>query len=594
MDQFNQFHAIGDNASMLPYGNSQTQEVPNSAEPLPLEEEVDYDFYLQEEPADETVDRQSLHQDKASTTPDALGYENLMNMDFGPQNEYLGDTDLFALPYEDVADTQAPPAVEPQAMYPEVAYYPDTPPYISPIASLFSPLVALPTIITTQTPSGPEQVGAYRNPILSLFTDPATPLSVIDNLIYPFGHELQVALEKALQLQQNQQSYQAGYLAAANDLNRRAQEDQSMEQELRNYLSPLPPMVGPMFGPNPTPIPEFITDPDLTSVPVQEDEEEDQDEELNGKKYGNRRPFNIRNFDPTKFYTPIASKPESWGSIDPETDEPIFKYTAFGELNPLSAFTPAQIAEYIGGHPLNQAANSDKFSGLTLLIQTVPADSGRRYPNKASDKCRFSCCPDHLRTIRKGDFRVAFDEAQNATSDPYHNAGYVHLSCLERFLDFPQICKDFNVQPDTRVLPEGKNKMAITRDHASMEGVVRTFIEESLPWGEFGDDGMRPEEFYEYTLNYMLTVEHLERQPKHLQRIRERRGGVSIDLHMNNLELYVDMVRARKEEQSAKTKRGGKQKKRQRDESDDEDSGEEILVQRALARERPSKKMRTR
>ncbi|KAH7360756.1 hypothetical protein BKA65DRAFT_493915 [Rhexocercosporidium sp. MPI-PUGE-AT-0058] len=250
------------------------------------------------------------------------------------------------------------------------------------------------------------------------------------------------------------------------------------------------------------------------------------------------------------------------------------------------------MSDYIGSHR------------ATLWIQTVPADSGRRYPSKTSDKCRFSCCPDSNRTIRKGDFRVAFDEhPSNTFKDPFHNAAYTHLFCLEKYLDFPQICKNFDVRPDTRTLKEGKNKMAITRDHKSMEDIVNDFVRDSVEWKYF-DGGCRPDDYYEYTLCSKLTKEHLAKQPKHLQTIREQRGGNTIDIHQNNLDVYVanqDLKKARVQKRPApvsekREKKGRKRRMKMkggsRGEETDESGLDDDILQRGFDSSR-SRAMKT-
>jgi len=341
----------------------------------------------------------------------------------------------------------------------------------------------------------PMQDGQYRNAILNSFSSPITPLQVIDRINFPFDRQLQVALQKA--------------------------KEHEKEQELATTLRDGIATPAPAQSPASRKIARIKKEP------------------------GNKRTENIRAFNPAEFYSPLESRPASWGSINPETGDQMFQYTEYGELNPLHAFTVGQMIEYISEHPLHSTRRSNSGrSGLKLWVQTVPADSGRRYPDKSSDKCRFAACPDPNRTIRKGEFRVAFDEeSTRRKTDPFHTAGYVHLYCLEKFLDFPQICKDFNVLPDTRALKEGKNRMAINRDHESMSAIVQEFIAYSKPWSQFGREGKRPEEYYEYTLSSALTDEHLARQPKHLSKIRELRGGNHLDIHRNNLDLRVKNAR---------------------------------------------------
>ncbi|KAH7418364.1 hypothetical protein BKA64DRAFT_700888 [Cadophora sp. MPI-SDFR-AT-0126] len=404
---------------------------------------------------------------------------------------------------------------------------------------------------TTQTP--PE--GTYLNPILNHFSCPSTPLHVIDNYKYPFEDELQRALEAELHRQNEIAKKQslADYYQA--ELKRRRESNEAMEAKFAQVAQDLPVPLTPA----PTPI------GDGTKTPR------------------NKRPINISNTDPKKWYRPLPMRPDSWGSINPDTQDRTFNYTEHGELNPRDKFSVKQMSEYISSHR------------ATLWIQTVPADSGRRYPTKTSDKCRFINCPDPNRTIRKGDFRVAFDEhPTNTQKDPFHNAAYTHLFCLEKLLDFPQICKTFDVRPDTRVLREGKNKMAITRDHKSMEAIVLDFIQNSVEWRYF-EGGARPVDYYEHTLCSKLTKEHLAKQSKHIQAVREQRGGNTIDIHQNNLDVYVANQQIRKRQadeiRPAFGSMKGEKKARKRaskDRSATQDSDESGLDDDILQRGLPS------
>ncbi|CAL3965083.1 hypothetical protein PZA11_002085 [Diplocarpon coronariae] len=399
----------------------------------------------------------------------------------------------------------------------------------------------------------------YLNPILNAFTNPSTPLNIIDAHTFPFEAELQTALEAELK-KQHEVSDRELVEALEAELRRR----KNSEEGLIDKLAEAKRRISVPPTPAPTPAAEGSKTP------------------------RNKRTHNIASTDPTKHYRPLRQKPESWGSVRFDTGEPTFVYTEHGELDPKRSFDVEQISEFLSQNPLTNKT-------FTLWIQTVPADSGRRYPTKNSDKCRFSCCPDPNRTIRKGDFRVAFDEdSSNMHRDPYHCAGYVHLYCLEKCLDFPSICRDFDVRPDTRELPEGKNKMAITRDHESMARIVGDFVKDSVPWAEFGT-GERPDVYYEYTLCSKLTDEHLIKQPRHLQIIREQRGGNTIDRHRNNLDLYVEGQRALRAERPRDGKKSAEQKftgrikdkekstsnRRYEDEDDASDLDDDIL-QRGL------------
>ena len=376
-----------------------------------------------------------------------------------------------------------------------------------------------PTILGAEA----NQQGIYRNAILNSFTSPAIPLRIIDEVQFPFQRKLQLALEVELEREKHR----------------------DLADGLRNAVDISAPASSPA---------------ERQFAPL--------------KKPGNKRPDNIKNFNAAEFYRPLRSRPASWGSINPETGEQLFQYTENGELNPLHTFTVQQIIEYIGQHPLNyrpdpkkpgKMVRDSKNSGLKLWVQCVPADSGRRYPDKLSDKCRFANCPDPHRTIRKGDFRIAFDEQPRGgrETDPFHNAGYVHLYCMEKFLDFPLLCKSYNALPDTREFREGKNKMAITRDHQSMAGIVKEFMELSQPWSKFRH-GQRPEEYYCHTLCSALTDEHLSTQPGRVQSTRDERGGNSIDVHKNNLDKWLSNSKIQKENKKRRLLAGPKAKSQKR------------------------------
>lgn len=257
----------------------------------------------------------------------------------------------------------------------------------------------------------------------------------------------------------------------------------------------------------------------------------------------NMRSANRKGFDPTQHYRPLLQTPQNWGSISARTGYPTFQYNEQGELKPTTRFTVEKIKEYFDNHPLhsdftvNPHPPTAKTSGLILWVQICPADSKHRYGDQnQSSKCRFENCPHPLNTIEKGEYRVTFDEqwCRQRNNDPFHNAGYVHLYCLEKNFDFPRICKDMNVRADTRQLPEErekKNKMAITRDSPSMEKVVNEYIKNSVSWG-----GQMPQDFYKDTLCWALTAEKLNREPKSHKKKRDSRGGNNLDVHLNDVD----------------------------------------------------------
>ena len=152
------------------------------------------------------------------------------------------------------------------------------------------------------------------------------------------------------------------------------------------------------------------------------------------------------------FSSPYQDTAHPWGNwVSPNNNS--FAYTAEGELKE-TCYSSDKIRDFIYSHPLNKPTQNS--GRLIMWIQKHPGDSGRRFPTEHGSKCRFDACPLRIfkhRTIAQGHFQVAFDD-QYATygnlRDPLHVAGYVHLYCLERFTDFADICRRFDVRADER------------------------------------------------------------------------------------------------------------------------------------------------
>jgi hypothetical protein len=73
---------------------------------------------------------------------------------------------------------------------------------------------------------------------------------------------------------------------------------------------------------------------------------------------------------------------------------------------------------------------------------------GHRYPRgHESTRCKFAQCPIDG-SIRSGQIRVCiseFADPRNEILDPYHNAGYTHLYCLEKFCNLPSLLAETDV-----------------------------------------------------------------------------------------------------------------------------------------------------
>ncbi|KAF2795367.1 hypothetical protein K505DRAFT_416488 [Melanomma pulvis-pyrius CBS 109.77] len=155
----------------------------------------------------------------------------------------------------------------------------------------------------------------------------------------------------------------------------------------------------------------------------------------------------------------------------------MFRYTEDGEFLQ-KKMSAAQINEFILEYP-----NNVRGAKLKLWIQRCPTDSALRYKSVTWSKCRFENCPAHIKqtgTILHGHYRVAFDEKwhrDRENADPFLTAGYVHLYCMERFLDFPEICRRADVEIDTRQLAsEPKSRFAATLSNQPECGIANRFI----------------------------------------------------------------------------------------------------------------------
>ena len=176
--------------------------------------------------------------------------------------------------------------------------------------------------------------------------------------------------------------------------------------------------------------------------------------------YGNKR------FVEHKAYKPLHQAPESWD---------IFQYTRLGELIP-RLFSADEINRFLFTHPLHAGFHDLKESSLRLRVHRTPASSASRFPNGLT--CRMTGCPMHS-TINQGQLLVVLDElsVQHPDHDPFLNAGYVHLYCLERFCNFPEICSRLNVSAKGRPChyEEGrKNRFRLSAEEAT---VVEDFVE---------------------------------------------------------------------------------------------------------------------
>ena len=260
-------------------------------------------------------------------------------------------------------------------------------------------------------------------------------------------------------------------------------------------------------------------------------------------------------FEPRSVYSALQTPPNAWGPNS------CFTYNEYGELTPGVMFTVEEIELFLFKNPRD----------LTLFIQRNPSDSRSRYGEPAASRCRFQICPAAHYLIGQGHNRVCFDElsSRGENLDPFHNAGYVHLYCLERFLDFPLICSKLNVRVEDRVFPlePGKNRMLLSSRLETKE--VTKFIRRcknnklsreyprsgSLDW------------HYQGTLCSQICLRKVEAEPPKVKLARKQRGDrkSTIGKHLGDL-----VMETKYRQQSRRSK-----KRREDGEGPDEsDSGE--------------------
>ena len=260
-------------------------------------------------------------------------------------------------------------------------------------------------------------------------------------------------------------------------------------------------------------------------------------EETNPKSNFKGRKAGIANYHAEDYYKSLQQPPRRWGP---------FKYTIHGELNPRQTYSVEEIKSYLFKHPLHQTPQgyNPKKGGLILWIQRHPADSARRYPDKDhSSRCRFTQCFSHKNLIAQAAYRVAFDEqtCQRSNHNPMHNAGYVHLYCLERFFNFPEICKNFDVRVEQRCLPKeprgiNRMKMSNSAEDELATKFIRSCEEDKVPATYPPATGLDDYQFFGSLVN-LLTLKKIEKEPPKTRQQREERGERQsvVSMHQGDL-----------------------------------------------------------
>jgi len=250
---------------------------------------------------------------------------------------------------------------------------------------------------------------------------------------------------------------------------------------------------------------------------------------------------------------PLASQAFPYGQWATPDGRFEFKYHRTGELS-RKTYTTEELHRFIYSHPTSAQAR------LTLWIQKAPADSASRYNMRDSSRCRFACCPargNNNWTITIGHMRVALDEqwaTYGASRDPFSVAAFVHLYCLERFLDLPDICRRFDVRADDRSMPREPRGCftggLTTKADGACSEVVKDFVqrcrdgslEKAFP-GYPVHAGFRNGEAKPHaaTLCHALTQEKIKAMCRSKVDMMEKRGLApsSILVHLGDVEMAL-------------------------------------------------------
>ncbi|KAF9872962.1 hypothetical protein CkaCkLH20_09472 [Colletotrichum karsti] len=275
------------------------------------------------------------------------------------------------------------------------------------------------------------------------------------------------------------------------------------------------------------------------------------------------RPAKAKDVNASDWYSPPPQIP-SWGG--PSPSNPLFTYNPNGEWSPSQRFSRDEILHYL--------TERKRLSlPLTLWIQNLPHGCVKRVTDGRTLKCRWDGCPAQNGTILKGFWRVCFDERPETSGkqhNPFHNAGYMHLWCLDRCFDLFEISQAFDLRPDTRHFEkEERNPMAMTRDHDELVMEFENWREEQTKayetWRAQCEAnkalGIPPENRVverEQKLWYILTTKHLALETVVRQTMRDNRGGISIDQHKGDLGWYIKKVNERKSHTRAQKDAGSR------------------------------------
>ncbi|KAI1275128.1 hypothetical protein F5Y07DRAFT_371294 [Xylaria sp. FL0933] len=268
------------------------------------------------------------------------------------------------------------------------------------------------------------------------------------------------------------------------------------------------------------------------------------------KTHGKRYPYDV---EPENYYGPSPPKPKPWGPLTPKGQH-LFTYTEKGELAPGLYLTRREMKAYLLG-PDNDAdfqapkrlpgvrkVRGKRRQGLTLWIGWPAAMANSRYPRGGeSTKCRFKEC-QYKHTIALGEPWVIFDERMNVKGeciDPFHNAGYVHLYCLEHHFDLIDLWQLVDVRVDDRVFKrESYPYFNLENKLPGIDAEVRGWWDATMPvWLDRKVQGKKRVRDHKSSLSQRLIKYKLNNEPRAQARNRAKRGGVDMSKHEGDPEL---------------------------------------------------------
>ncbi|KAI0390299.1 hypothetical protein F5Y17DRAFT_70627 [Xylariaceae sp. FL0594] len=278
-----------------------------------------------------------------------------------------------------------------------------------------------------------------------------------------------------------------------------------------------------------------------------------------------RKKLGTQNIEPENYYGPPPPKPKSWGPKNAK-GEYLFNYTEKGELAPGKFFTTKEMRKYLLGpapgqtwqgptrHPGVKAIKGKYRQGLTLWIGWPAAMANSRYPRGGeSTKCRFADCLHAQHTIYVGQPWVIFDERQNTDGeayDPFYNAGYCHLYCLESKFDIVELWGLVDIRADTRTFKrEQYEYFNLCTKLPGIDKVFQQWWATAMAEAEAarGVDGKgRRNRTRENSLDACLVEFKLSMEGRGQTRTRQRRNGIDITKHRGDPELKRKLQTYRK------------------------------------------------